>query len=145
MDDDGKPITLYITKRPHLDSFLSKISKIVNPYIFTASEPEYANQIISYLDPLGTIFVGKFYRNSCKQIQQNTYVKDISVIGAKAERTVLVDDSIESFGGHYENAVKIPAFTGDPHDRELDTLSVVVDRLRTFDDVRPLLLKINSR
>lgn len=144
-DDSGSMVTLYITKRPHLDAFLAKISNITQPYIFTSSSEEYADQIISFLDPLGKIFVHKFFRDSCRLVKPNVYVKDISTVGTCVERTILVDDNIEAFGGHLENAVRIPPFLGDPHDRELDTLSSIVERLRTFDDVRPLLMKINSR
>lgn len=50
-------------KRPCLDLFLFEVSKIADVHLFTASIKEYADQIISELDPQKCIFVKKLYRD----------------------------------------------------------------------------------
>lgn len=144
-DENGELNTIYVTKRPHLDNFLSKIIQFTKPYLFSSAQPEYVNQIVSYIDPLGQIFTKILYNDSCKIVNSNICFKDITLITTNLQRAVLVDDQYESFGDRLENGVKVPGFDGDPHDRELDTLATILERLKTFDDVRTILRKINQK
>ena len=50
-------------KRPYVDLFLCEVSKIADVHMFTASIKDYADQIISELDPEKRIFVKRLYRD----------------------------------------------------------------------------------
>ncbi len=49
-------------KRPHLEYFLSELIKIADVHLFTASKKEYAEQILSVLDPTKLIFKKRLFR-----------------------------------------------------------------------------------
>jgi TFIIF-interacting CTD phosphatase-like protein len=71
----------HVYKRPHLDSFLQKLSRHGQLHIFTASTRSYADPIIDQIDPHGYI-TGRYYREHCKPEKgtgQPT-VKDFTVI-----------------------------------------------------------------
>ena len=148
-DDErpGKMVTLYIKKRPHLEEFLSACASFAKLYLYTAAEKSYAEQVISYIDPLNEYFVECFYRDSCILTPTNKNVKDIYITQAKPEKIVLVDDSLDSFGGKtfLSNGIQIPAYVGNPRDRELDTLALVLKTLGEYDDIRPVLRSVNSK
>lgn len=46
--------------------------------VFTASEKEYANPILDYLDPDGSLIQARFFRDSCVQ-HQGLFVKDLRI------------------------------------------------------------------
>lgn len=139
----GKYETIYVSKRPHLDTFLSKLSKIAKIILFTAARKEYAEQVISIIDPLEKYFSGCYFRDSCTLQPNKSYTKDIGIAGTRPERTILVDDSSDSFGGKFDNAIIIKPYVGNPYDRELDSLLSIITSLNGFDDVRILLRSAN--
>ena len=54
-----------VNKRPNLDVFLSTITSKYETYIFTAAMEIYAAPVLNILDPTGTMFCGRLYRESC--------------------------------------------------------------------------------
>jgi hypothetical protein len=54
-----------VNKRPNLDIFLSTITSKYETYIFTAAMEIYAAPVLNILDPTGTMFCGRLYRESC--------------------------------------------------------------------------------
>ena len=103
--------------------------------------------MISYIDPLNEYFVDYFYRDSCILTPTRKSIKNIAIASTKPERTVLVDDSLDSFGGQtfLDNGIQIPAYVGNPRDRELDTLTLILKTLGEFSDIRPFLRSVNSK
>ena len=138
-----KPV--YVTKRPHLDSFLDELTQIADVCIFTAAETKYAQEVVKVIDPTKRFISRFFFRNHCIYRKPNIYIKDLSCIGTPMGRTVLVDDSMMSFGGRYENAIKVRPFSGDQSDRELDGVLALVKQINTMSDVRPYLMKLNAQ
>lgn len=128
----------YVTKRPYLTEFLNCLTKIANVYLFTAAESNYAQQILSEIDPSKTIFSKAFFRDSCS-FYGNGYYKDINIIGSPLEKTVLIDDSPMNFGFHPENGLQILPFTGNLEDSELPKLFQFLINLISYTDVRMLL------
>ena len=47
---------IYVYKRPYLDNFLRNLQLFSDVHLFTASNREYANQIIAIIDPNASIF-----------------------------------------------------------------------------------------
>lgn len=64
--DDMYPAVFYVTKRPHLDAFLKKVSKWYNLSVFTSSLRAYAEPVIEQIDTHHLI-KRKFYRDVNEQ------------------------------------------------------------------------------
>lgn len=58
-------ITAGINIRPHAFECLKRLSKIYQLAIFTASDSLYANPVIDLIDPTGSLFCARLYRNNC--------------------------------------------------------------------------------
>jgi len=58
-DRDGK--VLYVHKRPYVDEFLFELRKYADLLLYTSARKEYADAILSQVDPLGSISK-RFYR-----------------------------------------------------------------------------------
>lgn len=52
----------FLAKRPFVEDFLEEISLFFNVHVYTAGEKDYADIILSYLDPKNKI-QKKLYRN----------------------------------------------------------------------------------
>lgn len=64
--------------------------------VFTASKQVYADRVIDYLDPQGTLVQHRVYRDHCVEWQCN-YLKDLAVLGRDLARTAIVDNSPLAF------------------------------------------------
>ena len=145
IDDEkqpGKTIPIYIQKRPFLQEFLQCIHQYANVYIYTAAERSYAEQVKSYIDPFDEYFSGWFYRDSCILLN-DVLIKRIDIAKSNMQKTILIDDSIDSFGGQLDNCIKIPPYCGGDSDHELVTLALILEKLSAMTDVRPTLHYIN--
>ncbi|TNV87554.1 hypothetical protein FGO68_gene11684 [Halteria grandinella] len=99
---------IYVYKRPYLDQFLTELSKISDVHLFTASNKDYADQIISVLDPQSVIFKKRFYRDDCdKDITSKTIFKRLEVVQEDLHNLVMVDDSPITFEKNKLNTFKI--------------------------------------
>lgn len=54
-----------INIRPHAFECVKRLSKLYQLAIFTASDSLYANPVIDLIDPTGTLFSARLYRNNC--------------------------------------------------------------------------------
>ena len=72
-------------KRPHLNEFLSRVSKLGVVSVFTANKAEYANPILDKLDPQNVYFQNRFHVNSCVPASDGSVIKDMSVIQSLIE------------------------------------------------------------
>lgn len=115
----------YVRKRPNTDYFLQEVSQHFEVIAFTAGYKRYANRILDYLDPEGTIFSHRLYRDSC-YIKDRKYIKNLNALGRDLNKTILVDNSIEALGFQLDNGVLIKSWTSDPYD---DQLLLVLDVL----------------
>ncbi|PVU88262.1 hypothetical protein BB559_003745 [Furculomyces boomerangus] len=129
----------YVYKRPYVDYFLRKVSEWYKVVVFTASIPEYANSVINFLDPKGTLISSRLFRDSC--IPHNfSYAKDLKIVSPDLSQVILVDNSPISYFINQENAVPIQAWiNNDPKDECLLDLLPFLDALRFTDDVRSIL------
>lgn len=130
---------LYVVKRPYLDQFLNKLSKVANLYLFSAGEKVYVDQVVQNIDPFGNLFKKIYYRDSCKKDSNGFYIKDLSVLGTPLERTILVDDSVASFGQFTSNGIKISPYHGEVSDNELSKILEIIQGLTALTDIRDSL------
>ena len=48
---EGIPYTIHVLKRPHIEKFLQKMSKMYEIVFYTASVREYADLVLDFIDP----------------------------------------------------------------------------------------------
>ncbi|KDR83790.1 hypothetical protein GALMADRAFT_54740 [Galerina marginata CBS 339.88] len=139
----GRSTLYHVYKRPFVDFFLRTacipVSSWYTLVIFTASMQEYADPVIDWLDAGRGILEHRFFRDSCTQLPNGSYTKDLSVIEADLSRVCLVDNSPISYTINEANGIPIEGWTHDPSDEALLDLLPVLDSLRFTSDVRRVL------
>ncbi|KAI9448121.1 NIF-domain-containing protein [Lactarius indigo] len=135
----GRPNVYYVYKRPFVDLFLRKVSAWYTLVIFTASMKEYADPVIDWLDAGQGILARRFFRESCTQMPNGSYTKDLTVIEQDLARICLVDNSPICYTRNPMNGIPIEGWTHDPSDEALLDLLPVLDSLRFTSDVRRVL------
>jgi len=128
--------------RPGCVNFLKAVA---HPYyevvVFTAASQDYADFILNVLDPQKDLIMHRLYRQHTRVTDDGIYMKDLSRLGRDLTKTLIVDNIAENFASQPENGIEILTWTGDPHDRELDTLAGFLRGMVEAEvrDVRPLL------
>ena len=124
--------------RPYARECLEAANKHFQVVVFTASEKDYADPIIDYLDPDHTLIQARFYRQSCyRTTNPDLYVKDLRIFHQKSlADIVLVDNSVYSFAFQLDNGVPIVNYYQDPNDEEMLHLQYYLDCLKDCEDVR---------
>ncbi|KAJ7283702.1 NLI interacting factor-like phosphatase-domain-containing protein [Mycena rebaudengoi] len=136
----GGHSTLYhVYKRPFVDFFLRTVSGWYTLVIFTASMQEYADPVIDWLDAGRGILAHRLFRDSCTQLPNGSYTKDLSVVDQDLSRVCLIDNSPISYRVNEANGIPIEGWTHDPSDEALLDLLPVLDSLRFTSDVRRVL------
>jgi CTD small phosphatase-like protein 2 len=131
---------VHVNKRPHLKTFLQHVCSRFETHIFTAAMEVYAAPVLDHLDPTGTMFAQRWYREHCLY-QDGAYVKDLSALAKPPHRTVLVDNNPLSFLANPENGILVNNFYNDPDDTTLFAVLDLLDELDQSKDVRPLLVE----
>jgi Dullard-like phosphatase family protein len=137
-------------QRPFAVEFLQRMSQYYEIVIFTAGLENYAGPVIDALDRHGTV-THRLYRGSCAIMsgtdKRPLYAKDLMLLGRDLARTIIVDNSPESYFLQPENAVPIKPFFGDVQDHELHTLAEFLTHLVDVDvsDVRTVIRKCHER
>ncbi|KAI0035655.1 NLI interacting factor-like phosphatase-domain-containing protein [Vararia minispora EC-137] len=135
----GRSTTYHVYKRPFVDFFLRKVSAWYTLVIFTASMQEYADPVIDWLDAGTGILSRRLFRESCTQLPNGTYTKDLSVVEQDLSRVALIDNSPVSYSVNETNGIPIEGWTHDPYDEALLHLLPILDSLRFTSDVRRVL------
>jgi Dullard-like phosphatase family protein len=149
LPDDGGLVHVHL--RPGLDRFLAHITARYETHIFTAAMPVYANPVLDRLDPDGTRFVARWYREHCTlDAVTGAYVKNLNRLPPLAaansnntsfplHRTVLVDNNPMSFLANPQNGILVNSFYTDATDTALDHVQQILHELEGLPDVRPAL------
>jgi Dullard-like phosphatase family protein len=137
---------VHVNVRPGLESFLQAVTSRYETHIFTAAMPVYANPVLDKLDPDGTRFTGRWYRDSCTYDPpprgSGAYVKNLRRLPFAAhqlDRVVLVDNNPLSFLANPLNGILVDHFYNDPADKSLPAVLELLGELEAAADVRPLL------
>ena len=68
-----------VNQRPHLEAFLEAVTSKYETHIYTAAMKVYAEPILDKLDPTGTRFAQRWYRETCDHDKSmGAYVKNLS-------------------------------------------------------------------
>lgn len=65
--------------------------------IFTASNEDYANKIIDYLDPKKEYVDYRLFRNDCINLSFGCHIKDLRILNRNLKDILLIDNSAYSF------------------------------------------------
>jgi CTD small phosphatase-like protein 2 len=119
---ENQEVQIPINFRPGLMDFLRAVSENFEVFIFTASKKEYADVILDYIDPENKFFAKRLYRDSCINLENKVYIKDLRILNRRMEDMVIVDNSLYSFSNQLSNGILINSFYDDPEDQELANL-----------------------
>lgn len=126
--------------RPGVGAFLDRMRKCYEIVIYTASLSIYADRLLDEIDPHKCATHRRF-REHCTFIN-NTFVKDLSLLGREMQNIIIVDNSPTSYSLQPENAIPILTWIDDPKDTKLHELAPVLELLSTANDVRQYIKKI---
>ena len=135
----------YTSIRPGVTEFLSKVTKLYEVVIFTASMPLYAHQVLKLLDTNQYNFP-LLSRSDCI-LEGDIFIKDLSVINRSLKNIIIVDNFPKSYKNNPENGIPISSWYDEPEDKELYKLLTILEHLSKVSDVRTLIPKfiINDR
>lgn len=142
--------------RPYLFDFLKYFKLHCEIIIFSACHREYGNFILELIEKeIGyKVFDYKFYREHTTFVN-GKYIKDLSKIGRKLDRTIIIDNSIESFELQKDNGILINSYLpdineyndDDDDDDSLYELAIILKNIihqsKENKDVRVHIKKLN--
>ena len=136
--DDNSKYTMDIYIRPYLDAFLSNLNKVYDMAIFSAGLQNYVDVVISLIDPDNKYFKFKLYRDSCVNIKDQIYIKDLRIIqNFTPEKVILMDNSLYSFLNQPSNGMLVNSFFFDGDDTQLlSAENYLMNYILVADDVR---------
>lgn len=137
-EEDDNMISVGIFVRNGVYEFLKEVNKYFDVGIFTASVKEYADAVISFLDPDKKLFKYKLYRNNCINFNDSFMIKDLRIFkNVDLKKIILLDNSIYSFATQINNGILINSFFDDKNDIELkNALEYLINFIAPADDVR---------
>ena len=113
----GHSVGNFFFPRPGVQLLLESLSSKYELVLFTSAEETYATNALKIIDPKCLIKF-RLFRQHLVNFEQ-TYVKDLSVLGRDLTKTIIIDDRPQNFKKQPENGLKISPWTGDSEDREL--------------------------
>ena len=140
MEFDGKEHKIYVLKRPYLDEFLDKMSKLYEIVIFTASISNYANPLLNKLDKKKLIS-HRLFREHCT-LAGNLFIKDLRKIGRELKDVIIIDNNPISYLYNKDNGIPIISWHSCRSDKELFKLIPLLELLSNVEDVRVFIRRV---
>ncbi|CAD8139192.1 unnamed protein product [Paramecium octaurelia] len=125
--------------RPYAEQFLQEMSKYYEIAVFTAGLPDYANWVLDQA-AFNKYIQFRLYRQHAMQYQKH-FVKDLSRLGRKMTKCIIIDNIEANYQHQEENGIQIKTWYNDPDDKELLKLSVFLRKIAedNWEDVRDAL------
>lgn len=127
--------------RPQVLEFLQTVRGMYDEVVvFTAGTRDYASPVLDGLDPRGSVFGRRFYRDSCSILTDHEtgdklFVKDLRILGERdaPSNVRIVDNTPSAYALQPECGVPVRSFLGDPADKALmqEVLPVLKYHVRT--------------
>ena len=137
-EEDEKNIPIPLILRPGLFDFLNYAKEKFELIIFTASQKNYADTIIDYIEKEQKYFSLRLYREHCIFIKPGLYIKDLRIFKNRdLKNIVLIDNSIFSFAHQLNNGILVTSFYNDEDDCFLINLKdYLMYCIENCDDIR---------
>ncbi|MCQ2818851.1 MAG: HAD family hydrolase [archaeon] len=123
-----------------MEEFLQRIDPLYEIIIFTASESNYANEIIDLIDKK-KIIKHRFFRENCTFIN-GVYCKELKKLNRDIKSIIIIDNNPDAFIFDKENGIPLKGYYGNKEDKELIQLAYILEKISKYDDVRPLIKQI---
>lgn len=131
----------HVIKRPFADQFFKEISHYYEVVLFSDDVFPVALDIASKWNLPVT---GVLHRDFCKK-KRSHYVKDLSKLGRRLDRVLMIDHDPAAFSMQPGNGILIKPFTGDTSDMELaDLLDFLKAAATTTSDIREFVTKFGG-
>ena len=136
--EEEKNIPLPVVLRPGVFEFLDYASKNFDLIVFTASDQQYADAIINYIEKDKKYFKMRLYRNNCIFIEPGLYIKDLRIFNSikDLENIIILDNSLFSFANQLNNGILITSFFDDKNDNFLDSVKEYLEYIKNEKDIR---------
>ena len=120
--------------------FLDYASENFDLIVFTASDQDYADTIINYIEKDKKYFKMRLYRNNCLFIEPGLYIKDLRIFNSwkKMEDIIILDNSLFSFANQLNNGILITSFFDDKDDTFLDNAKNYLEFMKNEKDIREI-------
>lgn len=138
----------HVWVRPQLQEFFERLSKLpVEPIVFTASLPEYADALLEMVDTRQLIR-HRLYRDAV-QLSFNGNAKDLRLLGRPLSRVLLIDNADYALTAQPANGVRVHSYQGRiEEDNELLRVLGLVETICRLDngslDVRTEVMKVGD-
>jgi len=134
---EEQSLSIPLILRPNIFKFLDFCSQHYELIVFTASKKEYANCILNYIEKDKKYFKHRLYRDSCINILNKFFFKDLRILqNRNLKDVILVDNSLISCSNQLNNGVLITSFYNDQNDNELENLMKYLELIIPAKDVR---------
>ena len=136
--DEEKNIPIPLLIRPWTKEFLDYAVQEFDLVIFTASDKQYANEIIDFIEKDKKYFKMRLYRNHCVFIEPGLYIKDLRIFSdfKKIEDIIILDNSLFSFANQLNNGILITSFFSDLNDTFLENVKCYLEYIKIQKDIR---------
>ena len=138
--EEEKNIPLPLMIRPGLYKFLDYASENFDLVVFTASDQDYADTIINYIEKDKKYFKMRLYRNNCIFIDPGLYIKDLRIFNSwkNMENIIIVDNSLFSFANQLNNGILITSYFDDKKDTFLYNVKDYLEYIKNEKDIREI-------
>ena len=138
--EEEKNIPIPLLLRPCVEKFLNYVEKEFDLIIFTASDQDYADAIIDYIEKDKKYFKMRLYRNHCIFIEPGLYIKDLRIFSdiKNMEDIIILDNSLFSFANQLNNGILITSFFSDKNDTFLQNVMDYLDYIKKEKDIRKI-------
>ena len=138
--ENGKLIKIGINIRPFIFEALKKIQEYkYDIVIYTASQSNYADVVLDYIDSNKDLFSLRLYRQNCIKTlvsDEFIYIKDLRVFHLiDLCDIIIIDNSALSFALHLDNGIPILPFYDNKNDNELMILANYLKELSNSEDI----------
>ena len=136
--EEEKNIPIPLIIRPGLEKFLDYAVEEFDLVVFTASDQQYADAIIDYIERDKKYFKMRLYRNHCIFIEPGLYIKDLRIFSdvKNLEDIIILDNSLFSFANQLNNGILITSFFWDMNDTFLENVKCYLEYIKNEKDIR---------
>ena len=138
--EEEKNIPIPLLIRPGTKNFLDYAVQKFELIVFTASDKQYADAIIDYIEKDKKYFKMRLYRDDCLFIEPGLYIKDLRIFNScrNLKDIIILDNSLFSFANQLNNGILITSFFDDKDDTFLNNLKDYLEYIQNQEDIREI-------